>query len=436
MAAHVMSWALACLLLGKLLASMFEMELRDMRLLSESPGEFDGVLEVFSGSPIDDRPVGFPADFAEGQARDPHLDRPRTIADLGTSSSDAFLSSDDRPEDLCDYFQHLLTDDDGLYLPARPRWRGDGAVCEQMDFVIGKQIGAGGFGAVFRGTHLKTGTLCAFKFLRASLGVEEHSLVRVEECLQTKVHGHPNIVKHYCTFIADTGAPVLVTELVEDSVELLEIARERTRDTLTGERVYRYMYDPLSISKIAAQLIGALRYMHSVGVVYRDLKPENVMVNPDTMKLKLLDFGIAADPLRLVPSIHDSLLGTLQFVPPEFLDKYYSGPFVTEAADWYALGIVLYELSFRRSPFPEGSLGRARISSLIKKGVSCPKAVDADWLDCCSLIEQLCNPDPVARLGAREDSDSTFTRHPFLIGSGIKRQLFMAYGLTDASSNY
>jgi serine/threonine-protein kinase len=104
------------------------------------------------------------------------------------------------------------------------------------------------------------------------------------------------------------------------------------------------------VVEIVGQIAGAVQAAHNAGIIHRDLKPDNVMYDPTTRRVKLLDFGIAADTDM---AAEDRLtragffVGTLMYVAPEAL----SGEMVTPAADQYSLATITYYLLTGCLPF-------------------------------------------------------------------------------------
>ena len=95
----------------------------------------------------------------------------------------------------------------------------------------------------------------------------------------------------------------------------------------------------------AAEIIVGLQYLHSQGIVYRDLKSENVLLSADG-HVKLTDFGLSK-LLDTSGDVTHTMCGTPDYVAPEVLAK--TGH--TSAIDWWALGILLYEMYTKRTPF-------------------------------------------------------------------------------------
>ena len=90
-----------------------------------------------------------------------------------------------------------------------------------------------------------------------------------------------------------------------------------------------------NFSFYAAQVVTIFEYMHGLNIIYRDLKPENLLINSDGY-LKITDFGFA----KVVPKKTYTLCGTPEYIAPEILlSKGHGKP-----SDWWALGILIYEM--------------------------------------------------------------------------------------------
>ena len=101
----------------------------------------------------------------------------------------------------------------------------------------------------------------------------------------------------------------------------------------------------------AAELLMALQYLHKHGIVYRDLKPENVLLSQDG-HVKLTDFGISKQGMYSSSDFEDerltySIVGTVEYLAPEIIKK--KGH--DNKADFWSLGILLYELYTGHTPF-------------------------------------------------------------------------------------
>lgn len=202
-------------------------------------------------------------------------------------------------------------------------------------YKIHELIGEGGMATVYRASDLRTGHDVAVKFLREEFRNDPEFLTRFSrEATAASKMNHHNIVN-----LLDVGysgeTPYLVMDYVGGKT-LKEIIRERTRL-------------PVSIScQIAIRILSALQHAHAAGIIHRDIKPQNILV--DQMGyVKVADFGIA----RLVGAGtavldgRDAVMGTVHYFSPEQA----SGETATAASDLYSVGIVLYEMLSGRVPF-------------------------------------------------------------------------------------
>jgi eukaryotic-like serine/threonine-protein kinase len=201
-------------------------------------------------------------------------------------------------------------------------------------------IGDGGMGSVYEARHEGLAMSVALKFLHEELaerpGLTDRFLreARVAATIQSPHVAHVTDVD-----VGPAGLPYLVMEL------------------LTGESL-QHLLDrehrlapPIAID-FALQIAAGLEAAHAVGVVHRDLKPDNVFVTPGTggALLKLLDFGIAkllAGPDQRGLTRAGVVMGTAEYMPPEQL---YAANEVDGRADVYALGVMLFEMLSGRRP--------------------------------------------------------------------------------------
>ena len=197
-------------------------------------------------------------------------------------------------------------------------------------------VGEGGTSVVYRAEHPQYGTV-AFKVLRDKLRQDKTALARfTREANFGKRVEHPNVIRTIETGQADS-VPYLVIEWAPG--DLLERYAKR-KAPLPREEV----------ANIIVQIADAVGAAHVSGIVHRDLKPDNAMYDPDTGKVKLLDFGIAAatdtsQDERLTRAGY--FVGTLMYVAPEAL----SGALVTPAADQYSLATIAYLLLTGTLPY-------------------------------------------------------------------------------------
>jgi len=196
---------------------------------------------------------------------------------------------------------------------------------------IGGLIGEGGMGRVFRADDLLLGIQVALKFLPESLKNDPDRLARFYgEVRIAREISHANVCRVHDLGEVD-GTPFLSMEYV-DGDSLASLLRRAGR--LSGERA----------SEVARQICAGLAAAHARGVLHRDLKPDNVIID-GRGKVRLADFGLAAWSGGVARG--DVRSGTPAYMSPEQIE----GREVTTASDIYSLGLVLYEIFTGRRAF-------------------------------------------------------------------------------------
>lgn len=199
---------------------------------------------------------------------------------------------------------------------------------------------------------------------------------------------HPLIVRLVTTF-QDSHSVCLLMETIAGGDLFTAI---RQIGDLSEEQVLFY----------GASLVLALEYVHSRGIVYRDLKPENVMLQNSGF-VKLVDFGCCSRKLRSY-----TFIGTPEYMAPEVI----SGRGYGKPVDWWSFGIIMYELICGPLPFGEGMSDPLDVfREILEKPLAIPaKATpeEADLLT--SLLERM----PEQRLGSSTvHSENEVRQHPF-----------------------
>jgi eukaryotic-like serine/threonine-protein kinase len=197
-------------------------------------------------------------------------------------------------------------------------------------------IGRGGMATIYRAVDLRMGRTVAVKILREVYSSDPKFVTRFQrEARAASLLQHPNIVQ-----VFDYGQSGDNYYIVMEFVDGTDLRRYLKRHgKLSNERT-------VTIARDVALGLGAA---HKRGIVHRDVKPQNIMLNDEDL-VKLTDFGIAsvykdAGAERLTTT--GMTLGTVQYYAPEQAQ----GEVVTPAADIYALGIVMYEMLTGRPPF-------------------------------------------------------------------------------------
>jgi len=201
-------------------------------------------------------------------------------------------------------------------------------------YEISRQIGAGGMGMVYEGTDRSLGRRVAIKKMREELrlNARERDRFIIEAKTVASLH-HPNIVDIYA--IAEEGEDVyLVFEYVEGKT-VHDLVQSKGR------------LDPEESVRVTRAMGEALTYAHSRGVIHRDMKPSNVMLNT-AGAVKVMDFGIArmAKDALTRYSMTNTVVGTPPYMAPE-----QEQGVVRKESDVYALAICAYEMLTGKLPF-------------------------------------------------------------------------------------
>ena len=257
------------------------------------------------------------------------------------------------------------------------------------DLLIVKLLGKGMFGNVFLCTKKCKNSLYALKTVERQkierYEIQENLILERKVLLQLD---HIFILKLVTTF-KDPKRVYFLTEFVK-GMDLFDVLREMN---LVSDRDSRFY---------TANMILILEYLHERDIIYRDLKPENVMVDEDGY-LKLIDFGTA----KIVNSRTYTVVGTPHYMAPEII----IGKGYGVAVDYWSLGIMLYEFLCGGVPFGESDEDPYVIyEKVIERKLIYPNFIDSR-LPAKPFIDQLLNKIPGVRT---EGSSENLKSNPWL----------------------
>ncbi|MEO8431237.1 MAG: protein kinase [Acidobacteriota bacterium] len=221
-------------------------------------------------------------------------------------------------------------------------------------------LGAGGMGEVYRAKDARLGREVAIKVLPASFSADADRLRRFEqEARAAGILNHPNITAVHDIGSDASGAPYVVTELLEG---------ETLRSRLSGGAL-----SPRRALELALQITHGLAAAHEKGIVHRDLKPENLFVTKDG-RIKILDFGLAKlthtgekgsithMPTATAGTEPGVVLGTLGYMSPEQV----RGRPADARSDIFSFGAILYEMLSGKRAF-HGDSAADTMSAILRE---------------------------------------------------------------------
>jgi serine/threonine protein kinase len=237
-------------------------------------------------------------------------------------------------------------------------------------YQILEKIGAGGMGAVYKARHTAFGETRAIKLVASQFAADSSFLARFRaEAVVARRLAHPNAVRVEDLDTTENGLPFIVMEYVEGTSLRSVLARE---GALPATRAV----------EIARQTCAALAAAHQLGVVHRDIKPDNLLLADGGATVKVLDFGLAKvkDGFDLgadqVATQTGRVLGTPQYMSPEQAMGR-RGDEIDGRSDLYSLGVVVYEMLTGILPFRADS-AMSMLLQHIQQVPTPPDAMRAD----------------------------------------------------------
>ncbi len=206
-------------------------------------------------------------------------------------------------------------------------------------YEVVKCLGTGSMGLVYACRHRELGGhLVAMKVLFAEVARDEVAAARFRnEIVASYGVSHPNVVRAY-EYFRDGDLVAFTMEYVGGGDLADEIGLEQELDID-------------DIIRLLKQMCAGVQAIHEAGIIHRDLKPENILLTEER-DIKITDFGIARTGTGPKLTEHGGVVGTIDYVSPEYLER---GQ-VDARSDIYALGVLAYEMITGDSPFKGNSV--------------------------------------------------------------------------------
>nr|AML78657.1 putative LOV domain-containing protein [Physocarpus opulifolius] len=286
-----------------------------------------------------------------------------------------------------------------------------------------KPLGSGDTGSVHLVELSGTGHHFAMKAMDKGVMLNRNKVHRA--CAEREILDmldHPFLPALYASFQTKTHV-CLITDYYPGGELFVLLDRQPTK-VLKEDSVRFYV----------AEVVVALEYLHCQGIIYRDLKPENVLLQSNG-HVTLTDFDLSCltscKPLLLLPSTNEkkkqqkvkqnpifmaepmrasnSFVGTEEYIAPEII----TGAGHTSAVDWWALGILVYEMLYGYTPF-RGKTRQKTFANILHKDLKFPASISAS-LPAKQLMYRLLHRDPKNRLGSQEGANE-IKSHSFFRG--------------------
>ncbi|KAI8877348.1 kinase-like protein [Backusella circina FSU 941] len=263
------------------------------------------------------------------------------------------------------------------------------------DFNLLAVLGKGNFGKVMLAEEKYTNELYAIKILKKRFVLDNDEVESTQSekrvFLAANEERHPFLVNLHSTFQTETRI-YFVMEYVSGGDLMLQIQREQFSET----RAKFY----------ACEVLLALEYFHKRGIIYRDLKLDNIMLCLDG-HIKLADYGLCKESMY-GNNTTNTFCGTPEFMAPEILLEQRYG----RAVDWWAFGVLLYEMLLGQSPF-KGEDEDEIFDAVLDDNILYPINMSKNSVSICeALLER--NPD--RRLGGGKGDALDVKNHPFFSG--------------------
>jgi TolB-like protein/pimeloyl-ACP methyl ester carboxylesterase/cytochrome c-type biogenesis protein CcmH/NrfG/predicted Ser/Thr protein kinase len=274
------------------------------------------------------------------------------------------------------------------------------------------KLGQGGMGEVYLAEDNRLHRKVALKFLPSSTASDPDARERLlrEARAASKLH-HPNIVTIHSIEEQD-GRDFIVMEYIE-GVPITQYVSE-------------HQLSSVDLNVTLRQLCDGLHHAHASGVVHRDLKPDNILVEADG-RVRIMDFGVAI--LSGTPRLTQagSMVGTTAYVSPEQV----RGQDADERSDLFSLGVLMYQLVTGKHPFTGAHEAATLYSIAHEQPPAVTKLVPDIAEDFAGVIQKCLSKDPADRYASAGELSKVLTDAPAQIATAIPETKYAKSGTTN-----
>ncbi|CAK4630344.1 hypothetical protein LEN26_010076 [Aphanomyces euteiches] len=316
---------------------------------------------------------------------------PASQGNIGEMDMDFMFSGDDDPKDDEFAFSMDMPTSAPTSAPTTTQPVAPEGKVTLDDFHLVKVIGKGSFGKVLLVRKRDNGLVYAMKVLR------KENIIKRNQVEHTRTERHVlGYVRH--PFIVGLN---YAFQTVDKLYFVLDYCAGGELFFHLG-KVQRFKEPRARF--YAAEITLAIEYVHNLDIIYRDLKPENVLLD-ENGHIRLTDFGLSKEGIQDDFSGANSFCGTPEYLAPEILNRSGHG----RAVDWWSLGALLYEMLTGLPPFY--CRDRDKLFEKIRQGeLTFPKYLSPAAID---LLSKLLERDPTKRLGTGPTDAREIKEHPF-----------------------
>ena len=262
------------------------------------------------------------------------------------------------------------------------------ALSQALDgqYEILREVGRGGMGIVFLARDLKLERLVAIKTLPPTLAADDVIRARfLREARTAAALGHPNIVPIHRA--DDIGGTVFFVMGFVDGPSLAQLIRDG--GPLTPRTAVSILYD----------VADALGYAHGAGVIHRDVKAENILLDRGSSRAMVTDFGIARVAEAAPLTATGTVLGTVHYMSPEQV----AGDAVDPRSDVYSLGVVAFYALAGRFPFDSPTASAVLVAHVTREAPSLSNTAPSVPRGLARLVDRCLAKDPNSRVQSCEE---------------------------------